>query len=339
MPDLTRGLTRRRALTGASLLALPSIAKADVTHLRMSHGYSTGYLPMMVMRDQHLLEKHAAKAGLGTITIDWRIEDGGNIINDAMLAGVLDIAGIGVPGYLILHDRTAGKRSEIIGISALNTGSLWLNSIDPKLKTLADYGPGDRIALPGIKTSYAAVVLEMAAAKEFGAENYAKLDPLTVGLPHPESMAALLSGKTEITSHLASSPFSYKELKDPKVHRVMSTRDVVGPMSILMAMTPRAFADANPGIIKAYLAAQEEANGFINHDHKAASALYIRVTNLHVSEDDLMDTLNDPENTYDSAPHGSMAYASFLSRIGTLKNTPASWQDLFLPYIKDLPGS
>jgi NitT/TauT family transport system substrate-binding protein len=332
-------LTRRRTLAAASLLAMPSLARADVTHLRMSHGYSTGYLPMMVMRDQHLLEKHAAKAGLGTITIDWRIEDGGNIINDAMLAGVLDIAGIGVPGYLLLHDRTVGKRSEVIGISALNTGSLWLNSIDPKLKSLADYGPGDRIALPGIKTSYAAVVLEMAVAKQFGMDNYAKLDALTVGMPHPESMAALLSGKTEITSHLASSPFSYKELKDPKVHRVISTRDIVGPMTILMAMTPKAFADANPGIIKAYLAAQEEANAFINHDRKAASALYIRVTDLHVSMDDLMDTLNDPENTYDPAPHGAVAYANFLAKIGTLKNAPASWQDFFLPYIKDEAGS
>ena len=331
--------TRRRALAAASLLAMPSIARADVTHLRMSHGYSTGYLPMMVMRDQHLLEKHAARAGLGTITIDWRVEDGGNIINDAMLAGVLDIAGIGVPGYLVLHDRTVGKKQEVIGISALNTGSLWLNSVNPRLKSLADYGPGDRIALPGIKTSYAAVVLEMAVAKQFGMDNYAKLDPLTVGMPHPESMAALLSGKTEITSHLASSPFSYKELKDPKVHRVISTRDAVGPMTILMAMTPKAFADANPGIIKAYLAAQEEANAFLNHDHKAASALYIRVTNLHVSEEDMMDTLNDPENTYDAAPHGAVAYASFLSKIGTLKNAPGSWQDLFLPNIKDLAGS
>jgi NitT/TauT family transport system substrate-binding protein len=333
-------LTRRHALAGASLLAMPAVStRAAATALRVSHGYSTGYLPLMVMREQKLVEKHAAKAGLGAIDVSWRVEDGGNIINDAMLAGVLDIAGIGVPGFLVLHDRTRGKKQEVIGIGALDRGSLWLNTINPKLKSLADYGPGDRIALPGIKTSYAAVVLEMSVAKQFGMENYAKLDPLTVGMPHPEAYAAMMSGKTEITSHMASAPFSYQELKNPNVHRVLTTRETVGPMNILMTMTQTQFAEANPELIKAFLAAHEEANGFINADHAAAADLYIRVTKLHLPTEQLLETLNDPDNTYNVAPSGTLAYASFLGQIGTLKATPASWKALFLPYIYDLAGS
>jgi NitT/TauT family transport system substrate-binding protein len=333
-------LTRRRALAAAGLLAAPIVsARAEVKALRISHGYSTGYLPMMVMRDQKLIEKHAEKAGLGTLDVSWRIEDGGNIINDAMLAGVLDIAGIGVPGFLVLRDRTRGKRQEVIGISALDRGSLWLNTINPRLRSLADYGPGDRIALPGIKTSYAAVVLQMSVARQFGIENYAKLDPLTVGMPHPEAYAAMMSGKTEITSHMASAPFSYQELKNPNVHRVLTTRETVGPMNILMTMTQKQFADANPGVIKAFLAAQEEADALINGDHAAAAELYARVTKLNLPKEQLLETLNDPDNTYNVAPAGALAYASFLAKIGTLKTSPSSWKDLFLPYIHDLAGS
>jgi len=330
--------TRRTALAAAaSLVALP--ARAEAKPVRISHGYSTGYLPMMVIRDQHLLEKYAEKAGIGPLDVTWRIEDGGNIINDAMLAGVLDIAGIGIPGYLVLRDRTRGKRQEVTGISALNTGAQWLNTINPRLKTLADYGPGDRIALPGIKTSYSAVVLQMCVAKTFGIENYAKLDPLTVGIPHPEAIAALLSGKTEITSHMASAPFSYQELKDPKVHRVLSTREVLGTMSILMAMTQKSFADANPGLMKAYLAAQAEANAFIEANRPAAAELYLRVTQLRVPMAELMETLNDPENTYNAVPLGAQGYAAFLAKIGTLKETPGSWKDLFLSDLHDKDGS
>src|SRR5205809_5186766 len=42
---------------------------------------------------------------------------------------------------------------------------------------------------------------QMMAAHEFGKENYAKLDPMTVGLPHPEAVAALISGKTRSEEH------------------------------------------------------------------------------------------------------------------------------------------
>jgi NitT/TauT family transport system substrate-binding protein len=337
MRSITRRATLAAATAMAGLAARP--ARADVTQLRVSHGYSTGYLPLMIMRDQQLIEKHAAQLGLSKLTVEWRIADGGNNINDAMLAGVLDIAGIGIPGYLVLRDRTLGRRQEVVGISALDTGALWLNTINPRIKTLADYTSNDRIAVPGIKTSYAAVVLEMAVAKQFGIENYARLDPMTVGLPHPEAYATMMSGKTEITSHLASPPFSYQELKNPAVHRVLSTAQAVGLMSILLTMTQRQFADANPGLMTAFLAAQEEANGFITNDPEGAVAAYGNATQLKVPHDELLQILADPENGHSTTPYGSLTYASFLAQTGVLKSKPAAWTDLFLPALHDRKGS
>lgn len=331
-------LTRRATIATAAAFAAGG-ARAEVNTLRLSHGFSTGYLPMMVMREQGLIEKHAKDAGLGGITTEWKIVDGGNNINDAMLAGALDIAGIGIPGYLVLRDRTLGKRQEMIGISALDYGSLWLNTINPKLKTVEDYGPGDRIAVPGIKTSYAAVVLEMVVAKHFGIANYAKLDPLTVGMPHPEAYAAMMSGKTEITSHLASSPFSYQELKNPAVHRVFSTSAELGRMTILLTMTQRQFAEANPGLMTAFLAAHEEADAFIRNDHDAAVTAYLKATQLKMPREELLTVLADPENGYDTAPGGSLNYATFLARTGVIKAAPAAWTDLFLPALHDRKGS
>jgi len=333
-----RSLTRRMAIASGALAASRPVW-ADTMRVRISHGYSIGYLPLMVMRDQKLIEKHAASVGLGAMTVEWTVIDGGNNINDAMLAGALDIAGIGIPGFLVLRDRTLGRPLEMIGISALDSGSLWLNTIDPRIRTLADYTPNDRIAVPGIKTSYAAVVLQMAAAKQFGFENYAKLDPMTVGMPHPEAYAALMSGKTEITSHLASAPFSYQEAKNPAVFRVMSTSETLGPMSILLTMTQRQFAIANPGLMRAFLAAQDEANAFIANDRDGAVTAYGAATRLKVPRDELLGMLADPENTYNTAPAGSLTYASFLARTGVLKAKPAAWGDLFLPELRDRNGS
>jgi len=334
-----RSLTRRASIATAAAAAAVRPARAQATQLRVSHGYSIGYLPLMVMREQGLIEKHAARSGPGTLTVEWRIADGGNNINDAMLAGALDIAGVGIPGFLVLRDRTLGRRQEMIGISALDSGALWLNTINPRIKTLADYTANDRIAVPGIKTSYAAVVLQMAVAKRFGIENYARLDPMTVGLPHPEAYAAMMSGKTEITSHLASPPFSFQELQNPAVHRVLSTAEVLGVMSILMTTTQRQFAEANPGLMSAFLAAQEEANRFIAGDPKGAVAAYVKATQLKVPSDELLRILADPENAHSTTPYGSLTYASFLAQTGVLKSKPAAWTDLFLPALHDRNGS
>ena len=67
-------------------------------------------------------------------------------------------------------ERSKGKgspRTEVIGVSGLSATSLYLNSNKPEIKSLRDFTEKDRIALPGIKTSLSAVVLQMAVAKEF----------------------------------------------------------------------------------------------------------------------------------------------------------------------------
>ncbi len=336
MRDITRRQTM--ALTAGAALAA-SRAKAETTRVRLSHGYSIGYLPLMIMRDQHLLEKHAAKLGLGGISTEWQVLDGGNNINDAMLSGVLDIAGIGIPGYLVLRDRTLGKKQEMTAISALDGGALWLNTIDPRIKTLADYTPNDRIAVPGIKTSYAAVVLQMVAAKVLGFENFAKLDPITVGVPHPDAYTMMMSGGTEIKSHMASPPFSYQEVANPKVHRVLSTSEVLGALTILVNMTQRAFADANPGIIAAFIAAQEEAVAILTSDYPGAAAAYTKATQLKTPADELIAMLKDPETSYSLSPNGSLTYAAFMAQTGLLKAKPATWTEMFLPVLHPRGGS
>ena len=86
-------------------LALVGPARAEVSELRISHGFGIHYLPLFVVEQHKLVEKHAASAGLGAITMAWSTIDGGNQINDAMIAGSLDIASLGVPGFLILWDK------------------------------------------------------------------------------------------------------------------------------------------------------------------------------------------------------------------------------------------
>jgi NitT/TauT family transport system substrate-binding protein len=326
------------ALGGA--LSLPQLAFAEASTVRVSHGYGILYLPLMVMQDQMLFEKQAKADGLGEIKVDWLSIDGGNVINDAMLAGSLDIAGTGAPGFITLWSKAHGiPRSEIVGLGALSTSALWMNTNDPKIKSLADFTSKDKIALPGVKTSLSAVVLQMAAAKAFGIKDYAKLDPLTVGLPHPDALAALLSGKTEITAHFTSPPFSYQELEDPKIHRVFSSTEILGNITLDVVYSLKRFADENPKLIKAFMAAQEQANAYIAANRKGAAETFLRISKMKIPQGMVEKILADPDTRFSTTPNGVMQYVEFMHRAGIIKNPPGKWSDLFVGEFADRKGS
>ena len=323
-----------------SMSLLAGNAHAEAKAVRLSHGYGMLYLPLMVIRDQKLIEKHAKAAGLGEVSTSWATLDGGNVINDAMLSGNLDIAGTGAPGFITLWSKANGiPRSEVIGLGALSTASLWLNTNNPNIKSLKDFTPKDKIAIPGIKTSLSAVVLQMAVAKEFGHANYAKLDPLTVSLGHPEAVGALLSGKTEITAHFTSPPFSYQEAKDPRITKVLSSTAVLGNITLDVVFAMKQFTVQNPKLTQAFAAAQEEANAYIARDRKGAAETFLRISKIKLTQAEVEAMLADPDNQFSTTPVGMMQYVDFMGLAGTIKTRPKAWSELFIDSVKSRKGS
>jgi NitT/TauT family transport system substrate-binding protein len=337
-------MIRRIACIALTLLAAAMSsgdARAEASEVRLSRGYGILYLPLYVIEQHKLIEKHAKTAGLGEVKVTWRMLDGGNVINDAMLAGALDVAAIGVPGFLTLWAKAKGNpRLEIVGLSGLSTTSLYLNTTNPAIKTLRDFTPKDKIALPGIKTSLSAVVLQMVVAREFGEENYAKLDPLTVGLSHPDAYNALASGgKGGVNSHFGSPPYSILELDKPGIHRVLSSADVLGPMTLDAVYTLRKFYEANPKLSRAVIAALDEANELIARDRNAAAQAYVTASSAKVSKEEVLRMLADPQTKFSTTPDGVMKFVSFMRRVGSIAVAPKDWKELFVAEVHGRPGS
>jgi NitT/TauT family transport system substrate-binding protein len=342
-PIADRSPRARRAVV--ALLALwvalsGAPAWPEVSELRISHGYGVLYLPLMVMESEKLLEKRARAAGLGDVRVEYKVLDGGNVINDAMLAGALDIASIGVAGFLTLWAKAKDNPAlEIRGLSGMSSSSIYLMTRNPNVKSLKDFTDKDRIAVPGIKTSLPAVLLHMAAAREFGDADYARLDPITVALPHPEALTVMLSGKSEINSHMASPPFSYVEEATPGLHKVVNTVDVLGNITLDMTYTSRRFFEANPKLCAAFIAAMDDANALIAHDRQKAAAIYLAVSKQKASAAEIMQILSDPNSKFSTIPDGTMKYAEFMFRVGTIKAKPANWKELFFAPIHGAAGS
>src|ERR1700730_261432 len=224
------------ALAGA--LGVSSSALAEASQLRISRGFGIHYLPLYVMEAKGALQKRAAADGLGDIKLEFLLIDGGNNINDAILAGSIDIASTGTGGFLTLWAKAKGNpKLEVIGLGGSASGGMTMTTRNPAMKSLREVTEKDRIAVPGIKTSLGAIILQMAVAKEFGDKDYARLDHLTVSVPYPDAVAAMLSGKSEITAHVASAPFSYMELDSPGIHKVFNSVELFGHVTTIMAFT------------------------------------------------------------------------------------------------------
>lgn len=313
-------------------------ARAEVHELRISKGFGIDFLPFIVMEQDHLVEKQAKAAGLD-LKVHWLTIDGGNNINDAMLSGSLDIASIGVPGFALLWAKTQGTPQQVEGIAALCTMAAYLNTSNPDVHTLKDFSSVDRIAVPGVKTSANAIILEIGAAKAFGPENYAQLDKLTVSMPYPEAVQSMLAGSTGIDSNFASPPFAYMELADPKIHEVTNSAAILdGPATLIMAYATQRFHDANPKTYAVFLAALREAEDTINHDKRAAAETYVKSAKVKVSLPLAEKVVSDPHNIFTVVPQNTMKYADFMYQVKLIHHHPADWKEMFFPEIHGVAG-
>jgi NitT/TauT family transport system substrate-binding protein len=333
-------MARRRQILGAAgagaLLALSGPAAAEVDTVRIAQQFGVSYLPLQMMREHGLLEKHATEQGLGEITVEWLRFAGGSPMNDAILSGNLDFASGGVGPLLTIWDRTKGSL-DVKGVAAINSMPLYLTTNQEDIQSLEDFTSDDRIALPSVKVSIQARTLQMAAEKELGRHD--ALDDITVSMPHPEGVAALTSG-TEITGHFTSPPFQYQELQEPGVHRVLSSYDVLGgPATFNTVWTTASFRDDNPTVYQAFLGALEEAIEMINADKASAAEVYIRQTESRLDPEFVGQIVQDPEIEYTTVPINTMKYAEFMHKVGAIKNLPERWQDYFFEEIHGQKGS
>ncbi|HZP88412.1 MAG TPA: ABC transporter substrate-binding protein [Burkholderiales bacterium] len=330
------------AFACAVLLAASSAsALAEVNQIKVGRAISVAYLPIMVMEERKLLEKHARAAGLGDIKVDYVLMTGGTQLNDALLAGTLQIATGGMTPFILLWARTHGNIG-VKGLSPFNSTPLYLNTRDPSIKSIKDFTEKDRIAVVGVKSALQAILLEMEASKVFGPDNYAKLDHLTVSMPLADAAAQLISGGSgQITADFTVPPFSYQELAAPGIHTVLTSTDILGgPASYGIAYTTSEFQARNPKTCAAFVAALREAIDIINQDRKAAGDVLVRTYKTKPPKELIDKMMADPTITFEQTPQNIMKYVQFMNRIGTIKAKPESWKDLFFPgEIDKLPGS
>lgn len=305
-------------------------ASAEVSEVKVPLGAGGfGFLPLHMMKEHNLIEKHAEKAGV-KVKVNWSNIGGPSGMIDALLSGSADFISAGPPSFLILWDKTKGN-ANVKGVASMSSIPMRLNSRAEHLKTIDDLKTGDKIAVTSVKSSIPSIVMQMYAVQKYGREQAFRFDPFTVTMNHSDAAAALLSGTT-ITGHYASAPLDQRERKAPGVRSIMNTDDVMGgSTTFTMISTTQKFHDQNPKVYAAFVSALKEAQDMIAKDKPGAVKVLLESMggSKAGSAEDMMAILNDPTTKYTITPENVMKYATFMNSIGSLKNKPATIEELF----------
>jgi len=327
----------KRILAILFLAALATAAAAESPEVNVAQQYGVSFLPLMVMERNKLVEKQARAAGLGDIKVNWVKVAGPSVMNDGIIGGALQFISVGAPSMITLWDKTNGA---IRGVSAMTTYPLYLNTRNPNVKSAKDFSDKDKIVVPSIKVSTQAIMLQMLAAREFGDANYARFDPWTVGLSHPDGLLAITNNTAGVNAHFTSSPFHEQEMKTPGIRLLTTNYEILGgPATAIVIVATAKYRDANPRTYKAFFDALQEAIETINKDKRAAARIYLEeAKDTKNSVDDIHSMINAPDYFYTLTPQKVYKTAEFMHKIGSIRSKPASWNDLFFPEVQGLPG-
>ena len=330
-----RSVSRRRALEtllrGGALLAAPAILKAQSPlAVRFVQQRGLLYIPIDVMVSGGVLQQEASKLGLGKIEATATALSGPGPVLDALISGAADYGTAALPSLLTLWEKTRGSANEVKAVGTVSNGAMTLYTINPNVRSLADFGAQDRIAVPTVRLSFNAIMLQMAAEQLWNDPH--RLDHLTVALGHPDAVTALSAGygKATITAHIGVQPFTDRGLKLPGAHIITDSRKVFGgPLTQITLLATKQTKEQNPSLFQAVANALEEAIKVANADKRAAAALWKDVQKAPESIDDLVAQLNDPGFEFTSRPQRISHFTAFLNRLGTLKTKVEDWKQLF----------
>lgn len=316
-----------------TLAAAP--ARAEVSEVTLGQQFGLSFLPMMYMEDAGLVEKHAVALGLPKPKVVWAKLAGPSNLNEGLISGAIQFTALGTPSVGLLWDKTRG---DVKGLVAICSYPLYLNTRSPNVKSLKDFGPTDKIAVPSVKVSTQAIMLQMQAEKEWGPGEQYHIDSQTVSLGHPDAMAALLSN-TEVTGHFASSPFHEQERKDPRIRTVMTSYEILGGRATAATLiTSERFKKANPKTVQAVLDATRESIDYLNADKKRAAQIYLRLAGGKNTVEELEAIISHPDWAFTLTPEKIGKTVQFMNKLGTVKTPVTDWKQLFFPEAHGLPG-
>ncbi len=315
------------------LVAAPAAAE-DV---RIGIGYGLAFLPAYICEDAKLVEKYGKEAHLD-LKVSYQRYAGAGALQQAIVAGALDMGPFGTAPLLAAWDKAKETPRQILAVSGITTLPLVLLTNRTNVRTLADFRATDRIAIPA-STAPQRYLLQMQAEKMFG--QYDRLRKQIVVMSHPDAAAALLAETGPVAGYFSSAPYTAIELADDRIHKVLTSTDVIdGKASFLIMGATKAYVAAHPGTAGAVAKAMDEAARIIHDDpHHAAEIYIVHEPSKTLDVAALTTVIDGIKDEFGSPVHGVQAFADFMARHGELKTPPQTWKEIVAPALLKSPST
>jgi NitT/TauT family transport system substrate-binding protein len=261
-------------------------------------------------------------------------------MNEGLLSGSLDIVSGGATVFVTLWARAKGTPLAARGIGAVSALPLYLLTRNPTVKSIADLGENDRIAVTTLKVSVHAIMLQIAAEKLWGPSGPDRINKLTVQIPHGDAATAMISQAGEINTHFTAPPFQEMELRHKHIRKISSAEEILGgPSTYMIAYTTEKFKADNPKTYKAFVAALQEAQELTKKESTEIAKIYLDHSKDKLTVEETVELIKNPGSTFTLTPQRVLPYAVFMAEAGITKVAPANWQEMFFPEAQAMPGS
>jgi len=330
---LSNGLRSLAALLALSAALVPASAEEPV---RIGIGFGLAFLPVYLCEDLKLIEKHGKAVRLD-LKPSYQRFFGAGPLQDAIGAGTIDMGPFGTAPLLVAWEKASGTPRQILAVSGITTLPLVLLTNQPKVQTIADFKPADRIAVP-TSSSPQMYLLQMQSEKIFG--QYDRLRSQIIVRSHADAVAALVAGTDRVAGYFSSAPYTQIALANGRVRKVLSSADVIGgKASFLIMGAGRGYVAAHPQMAQVVVEAMDEAAHIIRENPRRAAEVYLAhepSKTLDVAA--VAAVLDDIKDEFGSAVHGVQAFADFMGRHGELKTPPQSWKEIVAPALLNSPS-
>ena len=313
-------------------------ALAQQQEVRIGTGFGLAFLPIYICEDLKLVEKYAGQDLLDIKASFPRLMSAAQAQSE-IASGAIDIAPFGVAPLLAAWEKARDTPQQILAVSGLTTLPLVLVSNRPDEHSIADLKASDRIAVPTL-TSPQVEILALQSEKIFG--QYDHLRGQVMMMSHAGAVAALgdSGNSARVTAYFSSPPFTTLALREPNVHSILKSSDVIEKFSFLILGATKAYIRAQPQVPTVVSKAIDEAARIIREEPRRAAQIYLTHEPSGTLNGAAMNAvMGDIKNEFGSAVYGVQAMADFMARHGELKTAPQSWKDVVAPALLNSSSS
>lgn len=297
----------------------------EAKQITFAYQYGLGYLPAKIVQEKKLVEKYYD----GDITVNWKTIGSGAEVNEGIISGDLQGGFMGAPPAI------TGVMNEVPYkiFTEMSRAPNRLYTNDPNIKSLADFGTKDKIAVVGQGSTQH---ITLAKACKAVLNDAHALDKNLVEMPHPDGYQALVAG--QVKGHVTSMPYTFKEMKDKNLYEVKDfvQTDFMGfPGSTHLVGVLANEINEDATLYDAIVKAFAEAIAFLKDEKNFPEIAKMFYEEEGCTEEEAIEYLKSDDLVFDGTLKGILNGAKFMSEENFLeKDAPKSIDELVFPGVK-----